>query len=120
MCLWPGTGLEKPAPLQAETQVEFLLGNHQQEGGVQGLPHSGSPATSMAPSLGAGGEPPGKETLLFQTQSGSRAKWHLENSLEKRDQVRTGFLPGLTAWEVPGISPFTGRTIFVSKFQRKN
>lgn len=72
ICSWPAAGLEKPAPLQAETQVAFLLGNHPQEGGLPSLPLSGSPTDSMAPSLGAGGEPPGKATFSSKPRAGAR------------------------------------------------
>lgn len=44
---------------------------------------------------------------------------HAGKQLQKQDQVCVGFLAQLISWEVLGISPFTGRIIFIPKFQRK-
>ena len=105
--------LEEPAPLQAETQLEFLI-DYQKEGRTHLLG-------------------PGFPIWLYGALSGdwwritwegtwdwSRAKWPSpENSLRNQDWVCVGFLILHVSWEVLGISPVTGRIIFMPKYHRE-
>lgn len=49
----------------------------------------------------------------------SQVTEHRKQLLRNQDQVCVGFLPLLISWEVLGISPFTGRIIFMPKYHRE-
>lgn len=75
------------------------------------------------PSLGTGGESLQKEThQVCKPRAGTEpSDGHWEHSTEKQDGVClcVGSLTRMISWEVLGIFSFTGRVIFISKFQRK-
>lgn len=107
------TCLEEPAPLQAETQLEFLV-DYQKEGRMC-LLGPGFPIWLYGALSGDWWRITWKGTWDW-----SRAKWpNTENSLRNQDQVCVGFLTLLISWEVLGISPFTGRIIFMPRYHRE-